>query len=177
MNPLYLKAVTASLLLIVTSLSFADRENRRDPSVSPARQIEPALNRLCGQAVPPGEYRSVDGSSNDIDDPLDGAVLTALQRLTPSDYSDGVAEIAGQNRPSARVISNTVSDQEVDKTNAYGATDYLWQWGQFVDHDIDLTDGVDPAEPANILVPTNDLFFFLVKLSHSTALFMMKARA
>ncbi len=38
-------------------------------------------------------------------------------------------------------------------------TDYVWQWGQFLDHDIDLTDGADPAEPFPIEVPTGDAFF------------------
>ena len=32
----------------------------------------------------------------------------------------------------------------------------LWQWGQFLDHDIDLTDGTDPPEAANITVPAGD---------------------
>ncbi len=35
----------------------------------------------------------------------------------------------------------------------------LMQWGQFVDHDIDLTEGVDPPEPADIPVPVGDPFF------------------
>lgn len=40
-----------------------------------------------------------------------------------------------------------------------GTTDYLWQWGQFLDHDIDLTDGVDPPEAEPIAVPAGDRFF------------------
>jgi hypothetical protein len=40
-----------------------------------------------------------------------------------------------------------------------GASDYLWQWGQFLDHDIDLTEGSDPPEPAHIPIPAYDLDF------------------
>jgi hypothetical protein len=43
--------------------------------------------------------------------------------------------------------------------NALGASDMLWQWGQFVDHDIDLTEGQAPAEPAPIPVPMGDPWF------------------
>jgi Animal haem peroxidase len=32
----------------------------------------------------------------------------------------------------------------------------LWQWDQFVDHDIDLTDGTDPADIMYIPVPVGD---------------------
>jgi peroxidase len=32
----------------------------------------------------------------------------------------------------------------------------LWQWGQFVDHDIDLTDGSDPPDLMHIPVPLGD---------------------
>ncbi|MEO1188312.1 MAG: peroxidase family protein, partial [Pseudomonadota bacterium] len=32
-----------------------------------------------------------------------------------------------------------------------------WQWGQFIDHDLDLTDGAE--ESADILVPAGDAFF------------------
>ena len=88
------------------------------------------------------------------------AAGTALFRLVDADYADGVSALAGPDRPSAREISNWLSAQPEDlPTNPYGATDFLWQWGQFLDHDIDLTDGVDPPEPANIAVPTGDPHF------------------
>ena len=35
---------------------------------------------------------------------------------------------------------------------------FNWQWGQFIDHDIDLTDG-SADEPQNIIVPMGDIFF------------------
>jgi len=56
-------------------------------------------------------------------------------------------------------VSNTVCIQEGDNENPLGATDFLWQWGQFVDHDIDLTDGTIPPESAAIAVPIGDPYF------------------
>ena len=88
-----------------------------------------------------------------------GSTFVQLQRLVNSDYSDGISELAGADRPSPREISNIVLDQEASVLNELGATDYLWQWGQFLDHDIDLTDGTDPAENVNIPVPSGDIFF------------------
>ena len=89
-----------------------------------------------------------------------GATEAQLFRRFVPDYVDGASAMAGAARPNAREISNAVSAQPIDvATNSLGASDFLWQWGQFLDHDIDLTDGVDPPEPANILVPSGDSFF------------------
>jgi hypothetical protein len=103
--------------------------------------------------------RSIDGSGNNLQDPLMGATFTELLRLVFSDYADGISEIPEAGLPSARVVSNIVSSQDELIPNTLNASDYVWQWGQFVDHDIDLTDGVNPPEPADIPVPAGDPFF------------------
>ena len=106
------------------------------------------------------EIRSYDGTSNNIDHPLWGATWEHLQRIAPSDYSDGISSLAGATRPSARVISNLIVNQDagVSIPNTYGTSDFLWQWGQFIDHDIDLTDG-STNEAESIIIPAGDAFF------------------
>jgi len=105
------------------------------------------------------EVRTYDGSNNNVDNPTWGATFEHLQRLGNADYADSISELAGENRPSARAVSNGIADQ-VEGTsipNAVNGTDFVWQWGQFMDHDLDLTDGAE--ESADILVPEGDAFF------------------
>ena len=104
--------------------------------------------------------RSIDGGGNNVAIPEMGAAGTALVRQVASDYADDTSQLAGANKLSARAISNLVNQQPVtDQPNKIGASDFLWQWGQFVDHDIDLTSGADPVEPAYIPIPAGDPYF------------------
>lgn len=114
---------------------------------------------LALSAVACGPPRSIDGSGNNPFDPDLGSTESQLRRVASSDYGDGVSTLAGVGRPSARWVSNTVHAQAGSIPNAARATDYLWQWGQFLDHDIDLTPAHDPAEEAPILMPPGDPFF------------------
>ncbi len=129
--------------------------------VSPARKIkrDPRPITRPSSSLAPGEIRTIDGSDNNIFDPQIGAAFVHLLRIAPADYSDGFASLAGADRPSARAVSNGVAAQEESIPNPAGLTDYFWQWGQFLDHDLDLTDGVDPPETADIAVPEGDPFF------------------
>jgi hypothetical protein len=105
------------------------------------------------------ESRTINGSHNNIDNPDWGKTGTALLRLVEPDYEDGIQEPAGSHRPSAREVSNVVSQQVDSKLNNKKASDYIWQWGQFIDHDIDLTEGASPVEAFNIAVPAGDNYF------------------
>jgi peroxidase len=84
---------------------------------------------------------------------------TRLIRVAPSAYWDGISTLAGQNRLSAREISNIVLSQSGSVLSAKKASDMVWQWGQFVDHDVDLSESHSPTEVANIPVPLGDPFF------------------
>ncbi|MFW2390364.1 MAG: peroxidase family protein [Polyangiales bacterium] len=105
------------------------------------------------------EFRNIDGSDNNERDAELGAANTQLARWCPTDYADGASAMAGAGRPSARDVSNAVVAQIESVPNRNGASDLLWQWGQFLDHDIDLTDAADPPETEPIAVPTGDPFF------------------
>ncbi len=104
------------------------------------------------------EARRYDGSNNNLANPNWGATFEHLQRLGPPDYGNGYDSLAGSARSSARQISNDVSDQgDASLPNRFSGTDFVWQWGQFIDHDLDLTDGANEA--ADIAVPSGDPFF------------------
>ncbi|MEM9490449.1 MAG: peroxidase family protein, partial [Myxococcota bacterium] len=106
-----------------------------------------------------GPTRTIDGSHNNPFEVETGAADTALVRVLDSNYSDSVSALAGADRPGPRTISNIVVAQSEPMPNPRGASDFVWQWGQFLDHDIDLTEPEEPAEPAHIPVPLGDPFF------------------
>lgn len=106
-----------------------------------------------------GEYRTYDGTNNNLLHPQWGSTNIQLLRTEPADYANGVSAPAGKLRPSPRVISNIVIDQDGSMPNTFGRSDYLWLWGQFIDHDLDLTNTAVPAEPFNIIVPPGDTVF------------------
>lgn len=107
---------------------------------------------------PPSEFRSIDGNGNNLGSPRWGSAGMAFERMMAPDYGDGVKTPAGAGRPSPREISNLVAAQLALFDNEAGATDYLWQWGQFLDHDLDLSP-TNPDEPFDIRVPLGDPFF------------------
>jgi peroxidase len=127
------------------------------------RQVmSPPKNEGMGNPSPavfPLEFRSIDGSGNNPIDSTRGAANTPLLRTTTNAYADGSGEPAGGDQRSAREISNLVVAQDHPIPNSQSVTDFLWQWGQFIDHDIDLTPTADPPEPFNIPVPLGDPFF------------------
>lgn len=108
------------------------------------------------------EFRSIDGFGNNLNQPLWGQADTQLLRLTVPAYEDGVAAPRGgdpSSLPSPRAISNAIASQTENIPNSINVSDWFWQWGQFLDHDLDLTEAAEPPEPFNIPVPTGDPFF------------------
>ena len=105
------------------------------------------------------EFRDVTGKNNNQDHPEWGESGQQLLRKCPSDYADGLNEPAGQDRPSTRIISNELCAQEETTENSKKVTAHWWLWGQWVDHDLDLTVEAHPVEHFNIPVPVNDEYF------------------
>ncbi|MDV6034162.1 MAG: peroxidase [Phycisphaera sp. RhM] len=108
----------------------------------------------------PDEVRSIDGTGNNLENPELGSTGEALLRIAEADYEDGISTPAGADRPSAREISNTLSDVEGDGTkNERGLSAFLYVWGQFIDHDIDLTETQTDGELFAIEVPAGEPLF------------------
>lgn len=143
------------------ALMVINRISRRDRGADP-RQTLPRVPELAIPAAP-DEFRSIDGTGNNLADPLLGSAGQNLIRMADADYSDGIAEPAGAERPGAREISNQLSSVSgLEARSGRDLTAFIYVWGQFLDHDIDLSGGPDdPAdeEAFDIPVPTDDVLF------------------
>ncbi len=106
------------------------------------------------------DYRSIDGTGNNLAHPKWGSTDEQLLRMAPAEYGDGISTPAGADRPGAREISNALAAHSDEATpNDRNLTAYIYVWGQFLDHDLDLTKNSSPAERFNIAVPTGDPSF------------------
>lgn len=115
------------------------------------------------------EYRTIDGSDNNLGHPDYGTPGTQLKRLaSPAAYDDGISapRTKGNDNsplPNPRAISNAVAAQleNEDRPNITKTTTMIFQWGQFLDHDIDLTGEKNEEEEEEfpITVPPGDQYF------------------
>jgi hypothetical protein len=126
------------------------------PPVTLAWMVTALASTAFGQL---SEVRTIDGTSNNLANPSWGAATVPLLRRAPAAYSDGTNAPADANRPGARLVSNLVVAQSRSIMNGETASDFLWQWGQFIDHDLDLTSTATPNEPFDVPVPAGDPFF------------------
>ena len=127
-------------------------------------------------------YRTIDGTCNNLENPLFGASETEFTRIVPPFYEDGIDSLRGDLQgktgnlfslgsfvppaPSARLISKTIiSRNETREEDNF--THLLMQWGQFLDHDLDLSpeleaecEGCEFTEICRpIQVPREDPYF------------------
>jgi hypothetical protein len=100
---------------------------------------------------------TLDGKLNNLSHTTWGTAGVDLLRFSPAAYGDGLSSPAGATRPSARAISNALSDQTASLPNNRNLSDWIYGWGQFIDHDLDLTTSGDVA--FDIAVPTGDPYF------------------
>ena len=128
------------------------RDNDDDCNNGPGGPGEPGGGEV--EEVVVGDVRPIDGRGTNPDNPDFGATGSALLRLAENGFADGIGEMV-TDRPDARVVSNIVVEQEGSEPNLAGASDFMWVWGQFIDHDLDLTRQGN-TEPANIVVPNGD---------------------
>jgi hypothetical protein len=126
--------------------------------------------------------RSIDGSANNLANPQWGAAGTMLLRAADNSYSSGAYYPGdgsgatfyggpGSNTivPNPRDISNTLYDTgNKFYANSRGLSNMLWQWGQFLDHDISLSNtSSSPTEFAPILMAPSDPMAPLIPFQRS----------
>ncbi|KAJ7374149.1 hypothetical protein OS493_009487 [Desmophyllum pertusum] len=105
-------------------------------------------------------YRTLDGSCNNLCNITRGSALRPFSRLLAAAYQDGEQaprSLGSNNRPlpNARNISTIVfvSSTGNDDNTTANFTHVTMTWGQFLDHDITLTQGNETVECGNNSLP------------------------
>jgi hypothetical protein len=126
-----------------------------------AHKLRPTLEALEDRCVPSSGYRPIDEVGNNISNPTWGVAGTDLLRLSPVAYADGISSPSLPNNPGARVVSDLVSNQadaagnDIQTVDTNSLSDFGYVWGQFIDHDMDLTPS-GSGQFDNILADPND---------------------
>ncbi|CAL1540332.1 unnamed protein product [Lymnaea stagnalis] len=106
-----------------------------------------AYNIDCSDSCFHRRYRTLDGTCNNYHHPTWGAANIAFDRLLPPIYENGFNSPVGWNRhklyrgthlPSPRLVSSLLMSADDQIINDDTFTHMLMQWGQFLDHDMDL---------------------------------------
>ena len=118
--------------------------------------------------------RPIDGFGYNESNPHWGATFDVQPRLSPSDYADGLSipKLGVEfGRENPRVISNRLFAQTEQIESELALSDFTWVFGQFVDHDIILSEN-STEQLDNIVVPEEDEFFesgAIIRMARSEA--------
>lgn len=93
-------------------------------------------------------YENYDGHANNLSNHAWGRAHEPLLRR-------GVTLDLPRSAFNPRAVSNAVC-AGTSALNSARLSDLFWAWGQFVDHELDLTPEQHPAEPLNITTPSDD---------------------
>ncbi|NNM22851.1 MAG: T9SS type A sorting domain-containing protein [Flavobacteriaceae bacterium] len=116
------------------------------------------LTILCGTVSLAQFNRSYDGTGNNLNNPEWGSALTHFRNYATNGFADGISEPGGQDRENPRVVSNILGSQLEFIANERGLSDFIWGWGQFIDHDVNLNDD-NFDEPNDIPIPECEPLF------------------
>jgi peroxidase len=123
---------------------------------TPTSRHHPSAGQATG-------YRPINEVGNNVADATLGTAGTDLLRVSPAAYADGVSAPSLAKNPSARVISDILNNQadpanpsqDLNTVDAKSLSDFGYAFGQFIDHDLDLTP-TDPSQTLQILADPND---------------------
>jgi len=109
------------------------------------------------------QFRTIDGSSNNLADATVNQTDTDFARVAPANFSDGFNAMTPG--PNPREISNIVVAQantgedgpHLTDDNGVALSGMMYAWGQFVDHDLDLEQQGTTTD-ISITVPADDAF-------------------
>ena len=102
----------------------------------------------------PSAYYSIDGTGNNLANPEWGSTLEQFLILAPAAYADNSSSPGGAGLPGGRAVGNAVADQTGEVIfNDRLMSAMVYVWGQFIDHDFDLTASARRPPPARALRP------------------------
>lgn len=147
------------------------RNTRHHLNSVPVLRLVAAAGAAWAAAAPANaQDRSYDGSGNNVAHPAWGAAGADLLRMCPPAYGDGVWTMARSWTSGPREVSNAVVAQNMSLPNSRGMSDMVWQWGQFIDHDMDLTPS-GGTEIEMISTPVNDPYFLGTPIPFSRSVY------
>jgi peroxidase len=132
-------------------------------SRGPQANLSRSTQRRNSAATQPTGFRPIDEVGNNVVNPNLGTAGTDLLRISPAAYADGVSAPSLPSNPSARVISDILNNQanpanpaqDLNTFDQQSLSDFGYAFGQFIDHDLDLTP-TDPNQTLQILADPND---------------------
>jgi hypothetical protein len=141
-----------------TSMRGSPEGSRATPSNPPTPP--PGRNPPTSQAT---GFRPINEVGNNLANPSLGTAGTDLLRASPAAYADGISSPSLPQNQSARVISDLLNNQanpvdpsqDLNTVDAMSLSDFGYAFGQFIDHDLDLTP-TNPNETLQILADPND---------------------
>lgn len=104
------------------------------------------------------EYRVITGEGNNRTHSEWGAHDSDIRRLTDAAFTDGISQPGALNRANPRDISNLIFNQAESIPEKGKHSDFIWVFGQFIDHDITLV-RTNPTEFVPVAVPPCDDVF------------------
>ena len=109
-------------------------------------------------------YRLIDGTDTTV---TSNVTATDMTRVGPAHFADGVSQPIETVNP--RTVSNNVVGQgDPDVPNPDGLSAFMYSWGQFIDHDLDLV-ASDGVHHIDIPVPARATRSFTAPASRSPA--------
>ncbi|MBL6455951.1 peroxidase family protein [Belnapia sp. T6] len=100
-------------------------------------------------------YRTFNGSLESLPESTVNVTNTPFLRIAPAHYADDQRGLV--DGPNPRVISNiVVGEGNALEENPQGFSGMMYAWGQFIDHDINLTADARTGARIDITVPADD---------------------
>lgn len=122
------------------------------------KHIVCAVGLVLAVSLSAQEVRTYSGYNNNLMNKEWGSSHSQMPRISTVNYEDGMMLENDAHLPNPRIVSNDLFDQSVFIYDSQSLSDYIWVFGQFIDHDISLVES-NGQEPVFIDVPANDQDF------------------